>query len=502
MAIRNPTAHPGVILASKKHLDSFGQYIDLAAGLVEQEKKRQAEKKAGLAKGMETPANFEGLLSSYVDEIHKDVNATMAWKAEQLAAGVDFTDPLSPAFREAQSRQAAIDAKGAKYRQTTTAIQNATEALAKDTDETYDRSATLANIGLLMEDPNQFEVMGSVLVPKNLSPLEIEKTALEGFSKSDVSVGIDTENKVPGHTVTKTEQNYTPEQYEMAVNDSYDRYDSYKTAKDNEFNSLSAAAKQVYIDKAKERYAGTIMEDDPSAPVRIWAAEVAGKTHGSSTLDANKNVSSGGGGTGKDAPSGYNRLTQTVAALVTGNPSFAMPVSFSDNQKAVFGKNNDWLDVNAGMQLFDLGGLRVGTYPKTEFVKTIGDNGLPVTKSVIKNTPELIETVFTVKDKDGNTRYFYSSNKTKEIGAKGGADAKKLARFSGVQDYAFEIADPLQFLNKIAENSSEYNVGVLYKELQGTGAMDAQGNVDWFKVSGYENPASSGSGYDEEAYGE
>lgn len=473
MPIRNPTAHPGVILASKQHLDSFGRYIDLAGNLVEAEKKRRAEKAAGMAEAMQTPeVDYEGILPQWQQNLMNDVGQYEKFAVDLASQGVDLTNPLSEGRLALSQMETKLKRDAAMFRQNTTIAQNTAKALAEDPDgDLYDKTASTANYALFLQNPAVLdELGGTLLVPRTKSIDEYEKEVMKGQTMSDLEIK-KSDQSIPNYDILETKRGFQTEQYGAWASDLIKTKPGYKKQQQDLFSALSPEAQTVYREKATEKYGDKINDD---VILTEFAADGMKKRSDVTELDANKKTSTTTGGPGpKGNEDSFSALFYKVDSFLTGNDDYAitMPLtgdsSTAKSFRAALG-NIDGIDLDAGVQVVDLGGLETGS----TFEQPVLEDG----QLTFKKVPEIVEASYAITV-NGERRIYVSTNKTKFLG-----NAKKnemgYLRAPGVYDYGYRVS-PTALYTRLSQTSGEYNSNTDLNKLKKAGLLGEGGEIKW-----------------------
>lgn len=466
MAIKNPTAHPGVILAAGRNMDSFSNYLNTVGAIVEKEKERRALKEKELDEALIPPEiDYNSLLPNDMPAITNMVNKDyMGMMLDYRGQGINALDPASgePFIKQGEEK-AEIERLTTLSNQHKITLKNAVDVISDpNKSKNIDREASMINIALLLDKELDIlkreellqQLGGTPIVQKKFNPYEYETDVLKKYTPTQKGGYTKDPNAPKGFDVLVGSETLSPAQAATAAADLLSNPE-YQKQKQDDFSALSPQKQAEYTERVAGGDYKTALEAFVGEEVLAKTAKQTSQPYKQSKPNVT-NINMGG----DKEPTIEDPLLYRLAAMTTGDPQYAKKINIPG--------------IEGQATMIEFPTHPIGTY-RTR--KPITDSeGKPVYKPdgeidyQIVDQKEVIEAVFKVGD-----QWYISTNKSK--------DNKMGKRASGSFDYYVPITNPWDLYQYIAEFSGERNVKDAIKQLKAKGAWNEEtGTPDWNKI--------------------
>ena len=474
MAIKNPTAQPGVILAGGRNMESFSKYLNTVAGIVEHEKERRALEKKELDKSLiPMEADLNEVLADDIPNILGQINDELNLRVDYRGQGINASDPMNKeAYSKSKAMQNAVTTNITYAKQHAELVKQARNIMADaskeddiDLEETMTRTAlAIAEKDILKREQMIKDEFGGSLVAFNeFNPIAYQTKVLKNYSTSDLGIA-ESANAPKGFDVLETTVGYTEPQLATISADLLSNK-QFRAAKEAKFDVLSTAKQSEYEEKVANGAYGSALEAFTAEGVSLISTKK--KLTGSREPKAsvtNVNINQ------ETEPTITDPLLHRVGAMVSGDPQYVKKVN-------VPGLGD--------VSMIEFPTVKIGTFKKK--IPLFNDDGTPKMRKNTKGeetgeqeyemkvVDEVIESMYEV-----GGQWYISTNKSKAY--------NQGMRAPNSMDYGVPITDPWDVYQYIAEFNGSHNINNAIKQLKAKGAWDEKkARPDWTKLYSPDN---------------
>ena len=472
MAIKNPTAQPGVILAGGRNMESFSKYLNTVAGIVEHEKERRALEKKELDKSL-VPDKYDlkGLFADDTSNILGKVQGELGMRVDYAGQGINASDPMNKeAYGKSNEMKSAIMQDIAYSNQHQKVFDESVKALSNPSDD-IDVEESMIRKALFIEEKDiakrermlMDEFGGSLVAYNEFNPVAYQTKVLKNYSTSELGIA-ESANAPKGFNVLETTVGYTEPQLATISADLLSNK-QYRAAKEAEFDVLSAAKQAEYAEKVANGTYGSALEAFTADGVSLISTkkDLTGSREPKASV-TNVNINQ------ETDPTITDPLLHRVGAMVSGDPQYVKKVT-------VPGLGD--------VKMIEFPTVKIGTFQKK--IPLFNEDGTPKmrknTKSEetgeqeyeMKGVDEVIESMYEV-----GGQWYISTNKSKAY--------NQGMRAPNSMDYGVPITDPWDVYQYIAEFNGSHNINNAIKQFKAKGAWNEEkARPDWTKLYSPDN---------------